>query len=286
MPVLRIEARFGFDDFHDRPERFVLVLLSLNVPVAVNLMIVPFSILGFAGLIAIETSFAVDTVSVVDPLTVPDTALMVVLPVATLLATPCALMPATAPEDELQRTDVLMSCVLESLKVPVAANCLVVPTAMLEFAGVTAIETSVAAVTVSEAVPLTDPDVAVIVVEPAATPVALPLTSIVAAEVADELHVTEVSSWKLPSSKLPTAVNCCCVPGAIDGVAGLTVIEVNCAATTVRVELSESAPKVAVIVVCPAETVVTRPELETVATEVEDEFQVTALERSALEPSL
>jgi len=194
MPVLRIEARFGFDDFHDSPERFVLVLLSLKVPVAVNLIDVPFSILGFTGLIAIETNFVVETVSVVDPLTVPDTALIVVLPAATLLTMPCALMPATAAEDEVQSTDALMSWVLESLNVPMAANCLVVPTAMLEFAGVTAIETSVAAVTLSEAVPLTDPDVAVMVVVPLATPVALPFTSTVATEVVDELHVTEVSS--------------------------------------------------------------------------------------------
>jgi hypothetical protein len=103
-------------------------------------------------------------------------------------------MPATAAEDEVQSTDALMSWVLESLNVPVAANCLVVPTAMLEFAGVTAIETSVAAVTVSDAVPLTDPDVAVIVVVPLTTPVALPFTSTVATEVDDELHVTDVSS--------------------------------------------------------------------------------------------
>jgi len=194
MPVLRIEARFGFDDFHDSPERFVLVLLSLKVPVAVNLIDVPFSILGFTGLIAIETNFVVETVSVVDPLTVPDTALIVVLPAATLLTMPCALIPATAAEDEVQSTDALMSCVLESLNVPVAANCLIVPTAMLEFAGVTASETSVAAVTLSEAVPLTDPDAAVMVVVPLATPVALPFTSTVATEVDDELHVTDVSS--------------------------------------------------------------------------------------------
>jgi hypothetical protein len=88
MPVLRTDARLGFDDFHNNPERFVLVLLSLNVPVAVNLIDVPFSILGFTGLIAIETNFVVETVSVVDPLTVPDTALIVVLPAATLLTMP------------------------------------------------------------------------------------------------------------------------------------------------------------------------------------------------------
>ena len=61
---------------------------------------------------------------------------------------------------------------------PVAVNCFVVPTAMLEFAGVTAIETRVAAVTVSEAVPLTDPEVAVIAAVPVPTPVARPVASI------------------------------------------------------------------------------------------------------------
>jgi hypothetical protein len=109
----------------------------------------------------------------------------------------------------------------------VAANCFVVPTAMLELAGVTLIDTSVAAVTISDAVPLTDPDAAVIVDVPALTPAASPFESTLATELADELHVTEVSNCVLPSSKLPTALNCCWVPTAIDGVAGLTAIEVK-----------------------------------------------------------
>ena len=104
----------------------------------------------------------------------------------------------------------------ESLNVPVAVYCFVVPTAMLELAVVvTAIETSVAAETVSEAVPLTDPEAAVIVDVPVPTPVATPLMSIVAAEVEDELQVTDCSSCVLPSSKLPTAVNSWVVPAAI-----------------------------------------------------------------------
>lgn len=90
----------------------------------------------------------------------------------------------------------------------------------------------------------------------------------------------------LPSSKLPTAVNCCCVPAAMDCVAGVTVIDVSCAGTTVKLEVSDSEPSVAVMLVCPAATVVTKPEFETVATDVVVELQVTALERSALEPSL
>ena len=44
IPVERIEARLGFEDFHAIPLRFVATLPSLNVPVAVNLIKVPFAI--------------------------------------------------------------------------------------------------------------------------------------------------------------------------------------------------------------------------------------------------
>jgi hypothetical protein len=163
---------------------------------------------------------------------------------------------------------------------------LVVPTAMLEPAGVTLMETKVAAVTVSEAVPLTEPDVAVIVAAPVPTPVASPFTSTVATELEEVLQLTGWSSCVLPSSKLPIAVNCWLVPAAIDGVPGVTEIEVKCAATTVRVEVSLNAPTVAVIVVCPAAAVVASPELLTVATEVDDELHVTPELKSELLPSL
>jgi hypothetical protein len=76
------------------------------------------------------------------------------------------------------------------------------------------------------------------------------------------------------------------VPAATDGVAGLTVIDVRCAATTVNTEVSVSAPRVAVIVVCPAATVVANPEFTIVATEGDDDVHVTPLLRSALDPSL
>jgi hypothetical protein len=36
MPVLRRDAILGFDDFHETPLRFVIVLPSLNLPVACN----------------------------------------------------------------------------------------------------------------------------------------------------------------------------------------------------------------------------------------------------------
>src|SRR5437870_11805462 len=100
-----------------------------------------------------------------------------------------------------------MSCVVLSLKVPVAVNCLVVPTAMLELAGVTAIETRVAPVTLRVAVPVTEPEVALMVAVPTPTPVAKPEEWMVATVDADDNHATELSTGVLPSSRLPFEVN-------------------------------------------------------------------------------
>ena len=115
---------------------------------------------------------------------------------------------ATVALDELHRTEAVRSCVLVSLKVPVAVNCLLVPIAMVEFAGVTASDTNVAVLTVKVAVPVTEPEVALIVVVPVPTAVARPAASMVETLTGDAAHVTEVSSCVLPSSKFPTAVNC------------------------------------------------------------------------------
>ena len=194
IPDPRREATLGLEDFHEIPARFVDTLPSLKVPLAVNLMDVPFAILGFAGFTVIETKVAVETVSPVEPLTDPKVALMVVAPVATLAARPCALMVAAAELDDAHMTEVVRSWVLLSLNVPVAVNCLVVPTAMLEFAGVTAMEAKVAAVTVSDAVPVTEPVVALIVAEPVPMVLTNPVESTVATEGEDEDQVRAVSN--------------------------------------------------------------------------------------------
>jgi len=55
IPLLRIEAMLGFDDFQLSPARLLLVLPSLNVPVAVNLIDVRAAIRGFAGLTVMLT---------------------------------------------------------------------------------------------------------------------------------------------------------------------------------------------------------------------------------------
>ena len=75
-------------------------------------------------------------------------------------------------------------------------NCFVVPLAILTSAGVIAMDTSDAGVTVRIVEPERAPDVAVIVVEPATADVASPWEPaallIAAAAVLDEFHVTVV----------------------------------------------------------------------------------------------
>ena len=84
---------------------------------------------------------------------------------------------ATVVVAEAHVTDAVRFCVLLSLNVPVAVNCCVAPLAIDGFAGVTAIDCSVAAVTVSTVEPLTAPNVALIVLVPPPAPVARPVPS-------------------------------------------------------------------------------------------------------------
>jgi hypothetical protein len=80
--------------------------------------------------------------------------------------------------------------VLLSVYVPVAVNCLVCPFAIDGFAGVTAIDTSVAAVTVSVSAGLVTPfSDAVICDVPTPIPVASPAELIVATPGVPEFHV-------------------------------------------------------------------------------------------------
>ena len=203
-----MEAMFGFDDFQASPARLPPVLPSLNVPVALNLIEVRTAILGFGGVMLMPTRWAVDTVRSVEPLTVPKAAAIVVLPVARLVATPVLAIVAAAGFEELQTTDPEMSCVLLSLKVPVATNCFEAPIGMVEFAGVTAIETRLAPVTVIAALPVIDPTVAFTLPVPPATPAASPEESTVTTPGAEDDQLTEVKVCVLPSSKIPVAANC------------------------------------------------------------------------------
>ncbi len=225
-PLALIVAVEVADELHITAAVRFMVVPSLNIPRAVNCCVNPAATDGFAGVTAIDCSVAALTVSVVEPLMVPDTAVMVVVPIAIPVASPLALIAAVDVALELHVAVAVRFEVLPSLNVPVAVNCCVSPAATDGLTGVTAIDCSMAAVTVSVVVPLMAPDVAVTVVVPTATPVARPLVLIVAVEVADELHVAvPVRFMVVPSLNVPVAVNCCLSPAVMEGLAGVTAID-------------------------------------------------------------
>jgi hypothetical protein len=145
---------------------------------------------GFAGVTAIDCNVAAVTVRTVEPLIDEDVAVIVEVPTPAPLASPEALIVAVVvvPDDHV--TVDVRFCVEPSLNVPVAVNCCVAPLAIDGFAGVTAIDCNVAAVTVSKVEPLMDDDVAVIVEVPTPAPLARPAALIVAVVVVPELQVT------------------------------------------------------------------------------------------------
>ena len=164
------------------------VLPSLYVPVATRGSVVPIANDALAGVTAMETSTACPTFSVAVPLTKPDVAVMTAVPTPSPLATPPPAMLATV-EDEVQVTELVRSCALPSLYVPVAVNCWLVPLAIDALPGLTDIDTNTGDVTAKLVEPVIVPEVAVIIVLPGLTLVASPPLLTVAIVVADEVQV-------------------------------------------------------------------------------------------------
>ena len=229
-----------------------------------NCCVVPSGTITDCGLMAIETRAAMVTVRTVEPVTVPEVALMVAVPIPVLVASPVWFMLAVEALCDAQVTLDVRSCVLPSVNVPAAVNCCVVPSATEGFVGVAAIDTSTAAVTVKLVLPLIEPELAVIMAEPVPTLVASPCVftalTIVATVAVSELHCTVlVTSCVLPSVKVPVAVNCCVVPRGMLGIAGVTAIETNTAGVTFSVVELVIEPEVDVTLVLPTVTLVASP---------------------------
>ena len=114
-------------------------------------------------------------------------------------------MVPTVVVEEVQVTDVVMSCVLPSLYLPIACIWRVNPTGSVGSFGLIVIDTSDAGgFTVNDAEPTIEPEVALIVAVPCATAVATPWVPVVllsvATDVGDALHCTEVvRSFCVPS---------------------------------------------------------------------------------------
>jgi hypothetical protein len=117
---------------------------SEYVPKAANCRVFPTNSLGLAGAKDMEDRVAAVTVRSVLPEIVPKVAMTLQVPTARPVARPVLLLiDATDVSDKLQMTCMVISRLAPSEYVPVAVNCLVMPTAMLGLTGVTAIETSV-----------------------------------------------------------------------------------------------------------------------------------------------
>ena len=138
----------------------------------------------------IACSVAAVTVNTVEPTTGPCVALMLLVPTPTPVARPPAVIVATVVVPDNHVTVPVTFAVLLSLYVPVAVNCSVVPFTIDGFVGVTAIDCSVAAVTVNVVEPTTGPSVALMLLVPPPTPVARPPAVIVATVVVPDNHVT------------------------------------------------------------------------------------------------
>src|SRR6266849_7424710 len=103
----------------------------------------------------------------VEPYTLPDVvsmyADMYVAPAPMAVTSPVLPAVTTVVSLELQVTELVTSCVLPSVYVPVALNCWAVPLTIDAFAGFIATEDTTAGVTVNAPMPATLPEVAVMV---------------------------------------------------------------------------------------------------------------------------
>jgi hypothetical protein len=197
---------------------------------------------------AIDVRIAELTLRLVEPLTEPKAAVIDVEPTPVPVIRPPTVTVATAEFDELQLTELVRLTVLPFVYVPVAVNCWLVPLVIEVFEGVTAMETKAGGFTVRVAVPVTPPDVALIVVLPVATVVARPVVPTVATLAFEEAQVGLLIGAVVPLLYVPVAVNCCVMPSAADGLAGVTAMDVNWTAAPVPCKVAACCP-------APSETV-------------------------------
>jgi hypothetical protein len=133
---------------------------------------------------------------------------------------------------------------------------------------------------------LIEPDEAEIFVVPVLSAVARPVVPTAAAEGAEEVHVADEERFRVVLSvKVPVAVNCWVVPRGIDALVGVTEIETNAAAETVRLVWPDMLPEATAIVTVPIACEVAKPVPLTVAMLVPVEDQVAVDVRFCVLPS-
>lgn len=124
----------------------------------------------------------------------PDWAVMfVVMVLLTLFAVarPELAIVAAVVFEDVQVTEVVRSTVVESCRMPTAVYCCVAPEEIDWVAGVIEMDARLAVVTVTVVEPLTPASVALMVADPAATPVISPVELTVAMATFDDAQLAE-----------------------------------------------------------------------------------------------
>lgn len=183
-------ATLGADEVQVTMLVITCVLPSLYVPVATQFTEVVGASTALAGVTEMEVSVAELTFSGALPETPLKVAEILAVPGPIAVALPPAATVVTAGLSEAQVESLVMTCLVRSLKTPVAAKANLVPGAMVRPEGVTEMDTIVALETLSVVEPLIESSVAVMVVDPGVRPFARPPRAIVATAVLDEVHDT------------------------------------------------------------------------------------------------
>jgi len=142
------------------------------------------------GVTSMETISGGVTVILVVSEIVPLVAVILAPPTETAVASPLAFILATPELVEDHVTEAVIFAVDESVYVPVAVYCCVLPLAIDMLTGETAIETSSFTVTVKVVLSFIAPCEAVIRVAPSETALANPAAFTVATAGFEEIHVT------------------------------------------------------------------------------------------------
>src|SRR6266516_6034893 len=249
--------------------------------VAVSCTVWPTCTDAVAGLTVTAATGTLLTVIVAVPLCPSLVAVIVAEPAAPPVTSPLALTVATAVL-LLAHVTVRPANRLPFASFGVALSCTVRPTWTDAVAGFTVTDATGTVLTVIVAVPLCPSEIAVIVAEPAATPVTSPLALTVATAVLPLAQVIVRPVRVLPFASLGVAASCTVWPTCTDAVAGFTVTDATGTVLTVMVAPPLCPSDVAAIVADPAATPLTTPLVLTVATAVLPLDQVIARPESEL----
>src|SRR4029077_3874498 len=278
LPLTVATAVLSLDHVTTRPDNG---LPFASFGVAVSCTVKPCCTLAGDGVTVTEATGTGVTVSAEVPLLPSDVAVIVAVPTATAVTSPLPSTVATAVLS-LDQVTTRPDNGLPFASLGVAVSCTVSPTTTLAGDGVTVTEATGAGVTVTLDVPLCPSLVAVMVAEPAATPVTSPLPFTVAADVLLLAQVTTRPVSGLPFASFGVAVSCTVCPTNTLAGDGVTVTEATGTFDTVTDAVPFCPSLVAVMVAAPAATAVTSPLPSTVATAVLLLAQVTTRPDSGL----